>query len=242
MQACLSSRASLRAPKSVLPRSARARAPAAGRTLRAGPRAACGACCALFESAASTTATVLAASVVTYTSWEAPTTLNVGALADVLTLRKGALHAATVVNKAVSVAGLVLIALAFLPQFASLSAELTFNALVMLGAHAAFSVFRYYGTPIVPALQTWPQAKGATAVKVAALFLGGMAQQCLAAGYLQFVSRAVVAYGALNLGLAHFVAERADNAGAMRVPPAGIAAMALAVAALVSVATGATAV
>ena len=168
--------------------------------------------------------------------------MNVAALTDVLTLRKGVLHAATVVNKAASVAGLVLISLAFLPHFAALSSELTFNALLLLGTHAAFSVVRFYGTPIVPAVQTWPQARGTKALKVAALFLGGMAQQCLAAGYLQFVSRAVVAYGALSLGLAHFLAERADSAGTVRVPPAGIAAMALAVAALVSVATGTTAV
>jgi hypothetical protein len=146
----------------------------------------------------------------------------------------------TQVNKAASVAGLVLISLAFLPAFSALSNDLLRNALVILGSHAAFSTIRYYGTPIVPAVTTWSGARGATAVKIGALFLGGFAQQCLAAGYLQFVSRTVLAYGALSLGAAHFLAERADAAGVPRVPPAGIAALALAAAALFSVATGAT--
>ena len=107
-------------------------------------------------------------------------------------------------------------------------------------AQAAFSTFRYYGTPIVPAVQTWTKAQGATAVKIVALFLGGFAQNCLASGYLQFVSRTVLAYGALTLGSAHFLAERAGANGVPRVPPAGVAALALVAVALFSVATGAT--
>jgi hypothetical protein len=252
MQSC--SAVALRAaPARALPRAPRLRRPAAARAPRAGARAACcgaaGACCAVFQTAAGTTAAVLAASVVGYTAWEAPTAFNAGALTDMLTLRKGVLHAAQLLNKAVSVAGLALVALAFLPAFAPLSRELTLHALVLLAAHATFSTIRYYGTPIVPAIQTWaaaglprPGASGAAAVKVAALFLGGVAQQCLGAGVLQFVSRSVLAYGALSLGAAHFLAERADKDGVPRVPPAGVAALALVAVALVSVATGTTVV
>jgi hypothetical protein len=258
---------------------------------------------AVFQSAASTTAAVCATSLVTYLAWGSARAFSLAEVADVLTLRKGVVHAvqqvrardgtmprvATLraapvgflqssracqmqkpharharsdasardaprppltactfcrstrqVNKAASVAGLVLISLAFLPAFSALSNDLLRNALVILASHAAFSTIRYYGTPIVPAITTWSSARGATAVKIGALFLGGFAQQCLAAGYLQFVSRTVLAYGALSLGAAHFLAERADAAGVPRVPPAGIAALALAAAALFSVATGAT--
>ena len=185
---------------------------------------------------------------VTYTAWEAPTRFDGAALADVLLLRKGVGHSARLLNKAASVAGLALVALAFLPHFAAQSSQLTFNALAMLGTHAAFSVIRYYDTPIVPRVQAWlaaglprPGPEGAAAVKVAALVMGGMAQQCLAAGYLQLVSRAVLAFGVLSLGTAHFLAERADRDGVPRVAPAGVAAIVLAAVALVSVATGVTA-
>jgi len=241
---------SLRAPAGPLPRSVVARRPAPGREPRgAVPRASCASCCsAAFQSAAYTTATVLAASVVSYTAWEAPASFNGAALADVVLLRKGVGHSARLLNKAASVAGLALVALAFLPHFAAQSSQLTFNALAMLGAHASYSVIRFYGSPTIPRVQTWlaaglprPGPDGAAAVKIAALVLGGVAQQCLAAGYLQLVSRAVLAFGVLSLGSAHFLAERADRDGVPRVAPAGVAALALAAVALVSVATGVTA-
>ena len=67
--------------------------------------------------------------------------------------------------------------------------------------------------------------------------LGGMAQQFLGAGVFQVISRTLLVYGALTLGAAHFLAERSDG-----IKPAGYAALALAAAAIVAVATGATAV
>ena len=241
---------SLRVPAGALPRSARARRPPPGRTPRVVvPRATAASCCAaVVQSAAYTTATVLATSVVTYTAWEAPASFKTSSLADVLLLRKGLGHSARLLNKAASVAGLALVALAFLPHFAAQSSQLTFNALALLGAHAAYSVVRFYGTPVIPKVQTWlasgvprPGPDGAAAVKILARVLGGMAQQCLAAGTFQLVSRAVLAYGVLSLGAAHFLAERADRDGVPRVAPAGVAALALAAVALVSVATGVTA-
>ena len=73
-------------------------------------------------------------------------------------------------------AGLALIALAFLPPFAAISRDVTFNALALLGTHATFSLVKFYGTPVVPAIQRWPSllsarsgADGAAAVKVVAL-------------------------------------------------------------------------
>ena len=62
----------------------------------------------------------------------------------------------------------------------------------MLGAHAAFSVVKFYGTPIIPKIQTWTSADRQAAIKIGALCLGGFAQNLLAAGYLQFVSRIAI--------------------------------------------------
>ena len=98
------------------------------------------ACCTpsvIFQSSASTTAAVAATSLLTYLAWDSWTSFNLSHVTDVLTLRKGAMHAAQQVNKAVSVAGLVLVALAFLPAFASQYNELLRNALVMLGGHVS---------------------------------------------------------------------------------------------------------
>lgn len=74
-------------------------------------------------------------SLLTYLAWESWTSFKPSHVTDVLTLRKGAMHAAQQLNKAVSVAGLVLVALAFLPAFAPQCNELLRNALVMLGGH-----------------------------------------------------------------------------------------------------------
>ena len=153
-----------------------------------------------------------------------------------LTLKKGVSNTLVTLNKAVSVAGLVLLSLAFLPQFALTQNELIRNSLGLLAAHATYSVIHFYGTPIVPRIETWTSASGQTAIKIGALMLGGFAQNLLAAGYLQFISRIAIVYGTLTLATAHFLAER--NASGM--PPAGYAAIGFAAWAIVSVATGAT--
>jgi hypothetical protein len=153
----------------------------------------------------------------------------------VLTVKKGVSNTLVTLNKALSVSGLVLLSLAFLPQFALTQSELIRNSLGMLAVHATYSIVHFYGTPIVPRIETWTSAQGATAAKIGALMLGGFAQNLLGAGYMQFISRLAIVYGTLTLGTAHFLAERHSSG----MPPAGYAAIGLTAWAIVSVYTGA---
>lgn len=171
-------------------------------------------------------------------AWDGKGKFNPSAVTDVLTVKKGISSALVTLNKALSVAGLALIGLAFFPQLAASSTELLRNALAMLASHAAFSTVHYYGTPIVPAIQTWTSANRQAAIKIGALCLGGFAQNLLAVGYLQLVSRAVIVFGTLSLGIAHFLGERYGTG----MPPAGYAAIACAAWGIVSVLTGSTVV
>jgi len=91
-----------------------------------------------------------------YTAYsKANKTLEFGLLQDVFLLRKGLDHTLVELNKAISLAGLTLLCIAFLPGLEASRYELLWSAMLQLWVHSVYSTYKYYGDKNIPALSTW---------------------------------------------------------------------------------------
>ena len=91
-----------------------------------------------------------------YTAYsKASKQLEFGLLLDVFLLRKGIDHTLVELNKALSLAGLTLLCVAFLPGFEASRYELLWSAMLQLWVHSVYSIYKFYGDKHIPVLSTW---------------------------------------------------------------------------------------
>jgi membrane-bound metal-dependent hydrolase YbcI (DUF457 family) len=167
----------------------------------------------------------LSAYLLLYTAFDKSSkTLQATLLLDVLLLRRGLTHSLLELNKALSLAGLTVLALAHLPGFDRDALRL--RALAMLLAHSGLSFAKLYGSKLWPPLSQLPKAgwprlggEGVAAVKFASIFFGSAAQASLLLGVLGYITAVQSAAASLCLGTAHFYTMEIDYKGVLQVRP-----------------------
>ena len=195
-------------------------------------------------SAALTTSAVVAAYLLLYTAYDkASRTLSVPLLLDTLLVRRNLTHTLLELNKAISLAGLTVLALAYLPSFEAQSGPLKLQALALLMAHSSISFNKLYGSKLWPSISKLPKvfSKGEsmTALKFLSLTLGSSAQTSLILGLLGYVTPKTAALAAVSLGTAHFYTMEIDYKGKLQVRPFAYLALLVPAAAIASILTGA---
>lgn len=103
------------------------------------------------------------------------------------------------VNKAASLTGLTVMTLAFCPKFEGIQRDLIWHSMLILWPHSIYSAYKFYGTPNIPKLSTWPAVvsemrsseaqKRAAAVKKLSIVVGVAGQLVLWAGRLRQQTR-----------------------------------------------------
>jgi hypothetical protein len=103
------------------------------------------------------------------------------------------------VNKAASLTGLTVLTLAFCPKFEGIQRDLIWHSLLILWPHSIYSAYKFYGTPNIPKLSTWPAVvsemtsseaqKRAAAVKKLSIVVGVAGQLVLWQGRLRQQTR-----------------------------------------------------
>merc|ERR1712224_553108 len=173
---------------------------------------------------------VLASYLAFYTAYSKKTKkLEAADLIAVLTLSEGLDHTLVQMNKAISLNGLTVLVMAFLPGLDNYRYDLVWYAMLQLWVHSAYSAWKYYGSNNIPLLSTWgnigtelssTEAKDKLmAVKKISIVLGSLGQVILSAGYLRYVAGALFCYGAVGLGVAHFVSMEVDFRWKLQVRP-----------------------
>ena len=83
-------------------------------------------------------------------------TLELQLLLKVLTVSEGLEHTLIEMNKAISLAGLTVLAMAFCPGFDAMRWELLWHAMVLLWTHSCYSLYQFYGATHIPPLSEFP--------------------------------------------------------------------------------------
>eukprot|EP00043_Microstomoeca_roanoka_P022608 m.256749 g.256749 ORF g.256749 m.256749 type:complete len:195 (+) comp22510_c0_seq1:254-838(+) len=129
------------------------------------------------------------------------------------TQEKGVSWTLVEINKVLSLAGLTLMLLSFLPHLGkALSHELHWTAIVMLWPHSVYSCYKFYGFQ-------WRRFVQEKKYKQVSVVLGLAAQLVLSAGYLSFINYFVFVASAIALSLGHFYTMEMDYKGRIQVRP-----------------------
>lgn len=133
-------------------------------------------------SALLTTASVSLSYLCLYTAYSKQSkALELGLLLDTLLVRRNLTHTLLELNKAISLAGLTVLALAFAPGFELQAAALRLHALVLLVLHSALSFNKLYGSKLFPDIKQLSKAGSdrMLALKFGSIFLAGcVLKQC----------------------------------------------------------------
>jgi hypothetical protein len=148
-----------------------------------------------------------------YTAYDKATkSMNPKNLIDLVTLRRGLDWTLVELNKAVSLAGMTTMLLAFTPQMKEKSKELLFISMNMLWGHSIYSMYKFYQfDPRNIIKDKW--------MKQLSVGLGSAGQLALAAGYWGYISNANLILSATVLGIAHFWTMEVDFKYVLQVRP-----------------------
>ena len=145
-------------------------------------------------------------------------------------------------SQALSLSGLTLFCVAWLPGLHEWRWGLIWSSMVQLWVHSLYSSWKFYGSPNIPHLSTWPhifkelrasEAKDVLqGIKKISIILGTLGQLILSGGYLQWLSTAALCYGGLSLGIAHFYSMEIDFKWKLQVRPYAYLPFPLALAAI----------
>ena len=106
-------------------------------------------------------AAVFASYLLLYTAYSKQSkTLEISLLVSVLTVGESVDKTLVELNKAISLAGLTALCMAFLPGLGSVKQDLMFVSMLMLWVHSGYSVFRFYNTTNIPPISDWPKMMG----------------------------------------------------------------------------------
>jgi hypothetical protein len=169
-------------------------------------------------------------------------TLELELLVKVLTVSEGLEHTLVEMNKAISLAGLTVLALAFCPGFDAMRWELLWHAMVLLWTHSCYSAYQFYGATHIPLLSEFPtmfsdlssdNAKTrAVGMKKLSILLGTAGQLALSAGYWGYIGVKFLCWLGVGLGTAHFYSMEIDYKWVLQVRPYANLPFALAIGAV----------
>ena len=139
-------------------------------------------------------------------------------LIDVITLRKGLDHTLVELNKAISLAGLSVLGVAFLPVFRREMYNLIMSGMIQLVIHTAYSSYKYYGSKNLPYLTSFVNLKDQW-MKKSSVIYGSLAHLVIVAGYMGYLSIAAALFFGILFGLLHFYFMEIDYKFILRVRP-----------------------
>jgi hypothetical protein len=150
--------------------------------------------------------------------------LDPAVLLEVLLVRKSLDHTLVELNKLISLVGLSALCLAFIPGLEGSRWGLLLHAMLLLWVHSAYSIYKYYGSKIMPDVSRLRHmrvprfgAAGVESMKLAAMLLGAAGQLVLSAGYWRLLSAVVFCVSAVALGIGHFYTMEVDFRGVLQV-------------------------
>lgn len=171
-----------------------------------------------------------------YTAYSKQTkTLVPGDLLDVLLVRKSVDHTLVQMNKVISLAGITTLAVSLAPgaeQVVTDTHELLQVSMGMLTVHSCYSTFKYYGSPNIPVLSSFPSMIGdflsddakvvLSGKKKASILFGLAATAALDSTLLGYLDASQwVSVGALSASFLHFYLMEQDFKGKLQVRPFG---------------------
>mmetsp|Transcript_19955 Transcript_19955/g.28680 ORF Transcript_19955/g.28680 Transcript_19955/m.28680 type:complete len:185 (+) Transcript_19955:74-628(+) len=139
-------------------------------------------------------------------------TLSWDLLADVIFVRRGWDWTLVELNKVISLAGLTLILLSFLPYVVFSGSAFVWTAHSLLTIHSIYSVYKFYGFSLQRLASDKP-------MKQLSIFLGAVAQGILWAREYGYISGYYLVYGTILFGLGHFWTMEIDYKYRLQVRP-----------------------
>jgi hypothetical protein len=133
-------------------------------------------------------------------------------LIDYFTLRRGLDWTLVETNKLISLAGLTILLLSFLPLALFQGSTLLIIAHSLITIHSFYSIYKFYGFSITRFLADKP-------IKKLSIFLGAIAQQILWAREFGLVSDSLLIFGGVAFSLAHFWTMEVDYKYQLQVRP-----------------------
>eukprot|EP00123_Amoebidium_parasiticum_P019628 comp28285_c0_seq1/m.47193 comp28285_c0_seq1/g.47193 ORF comp28285_c0_seq1/g.47193 comp28285_c0_seq1/m.47193 type:complete len:209 (-) comp28285_c0_seq1:279-905(-) len=161
-------------------------------------------------------------------------TLDFALLTEVLTVSKGVDHTLVQMNKVISLVGITILALAFLPMFSSMRYDLLIHASYLLWTHTAYSTYKYWDSPNIPVFPLSGWSIGATlsdlkaepkrwvaGMRKVSFWCGFFGQLIILAWNFGLVGTTVgVCVGLMLLSHTHFYTMEVDFKGVLQVRPA----------------------
>lgn len=121
-------------------------------------------------------------------------------------------------NKAISLSGLSIFAMAFFPIFRKEMRLLLWSASFQLSAHAIYSIYKYYGTKNIPHLTSFLNVNDQVWKKLSVVF-GVLGQVTLMAGLSHYISFQNLSLFGLSCTMFHFYTMEIDHKMILRVRP-----------------------
>ena len=148
-----------------------------------------------------------------YTAFDKKTkTLQFGNVLDLFLCRRGLDWTLVEANKALSLAGLTTMMIAYLPEFKEQRKDLLWISMVTLWGHSTYSFYKFYQFDIRKAVSE-------KFIKRISLLLGAASSLALAMGVFDQLTALVMAASTTALGIAHFYSMEIDYKYVLQVRP-----------------------
>lgn len=148
-----------------------------------------------------------------YTAYDKATkTLVPKNLVDLVLCRRGLDWTLVELNKAISLSGMTVMLMSFMPQLKSKSKELLFIAMNMLWGHSVYSFYKFYSfNPLQVIRDKW--------IKQLSIVLGMAGSVAISAGYWGYISCTNLLLSGTFFGIAHFWTMEVDFKYKLQVRP-----------------------
>lgn len=150
-----------------------------------------------------------------YTAYDKKTKkLKFQILLDLIMIKRGWDWTLVEINKAISLSGLTIFMLSYLPQVQNetTSKEIFFHSMTMLWIHSIYSAYKFYENSLSRLLKE-------KTIKKVSIALGIAGQNILAAGYWGYISRETLVLTSILFGLGHFYFMEIDYKWVLQVRP-----------------------
>ena len=152
-----------------------------------------------------------------------------------MTLQAGLDKFLVEMNKAISLAGLTTLSIAFFPGISSeLRSQLIISSLIQLQTHSIYSVYKYYGTLNIPPLTAWVGLSQISKIlgiktvhmknemsmwKQISIFTGAIAMSAIYAWVFEMTTVQVCCHLSMVFGIIHFYTMEIDYKFILQVRP-----------------------
>jgi len=156
---------------------------------------------------------ITASYVLFYTAYDKKTKLLTSTnLVDFFLFRRGVDWTLVEANKAISLSGLTMLLVSFLPQYTAIHKELLELSMYTLWVHSAYSYYKFYQLDVRKVFSD-------KVMKRLSIALGVLGQLAVSAGYWNQIPFLALSSASTALGLAHFYTMEIDYKYVLQVRP-----------------------